>query len=153
MHAPPGSRPGLAKTHGERLVLSRVLTFLRASDGRFRTMFETADVVTEGSVRTDDDPPVWYGTTSIVLPWPATLVTASARAFVATVAARDPHVRVRAMRTARREASLRAPAPLGCADCQLRVEATGDGLRIDVDVQAPLTLPSRLGALGRGPAG
>jgi len=147
------SGPGLAKTRGERLVRARVVTFLRGSDARFRAMFDVADVVSEGAARGDGEQAVWYGTTSLILPWPDTLSVPAERTFVAAVAARDPHVRLRAVRTAHREASLRAPGALGRAECELRVEAGDDGLRIDVDVQAPLTLPSHLGVLGRGPAG
>ncbi len=153
MIAAHASGPGLAKTRGERLVRARVLTFLRGSEGRFRAMFEAADVMTEGAVQVEAEAAVWYGTTSLVLPWPSELCSPTVRDFVAAVATRDPHVRLRAMRTARREACLRAPSPLGRAECELRMEARNDGLRIDVDVQAPLTLPSHLGVLGRDPAG
>jgi hypothetical protein len=149
-HAP---RPGLAKTRGERPVRACVLTFLRASDGRFRAMFEAADVMTEGAVEVSNEVAVWYGSTSLILPWPPELDSPTAREFVAAVAARDPHVRLRAVRMARREACLRAPSPLGRVECELKMEARDDGLRIDVDVQAPLTLPSHLGVLGGGPAG
>ena len=145
--------PGLAKTRGERLVRARVLTFLRGSEGRFRAMFDAADVMSEGAVEVEGDDAVWYGTTSLILHWPADLGSPVVRDFVAAVASRDPHVRLRAVRTARREACLRAPSPLGRVECELRMEARDDGLRIDVDVQAPLTLPSHLGVLERGPAG
>jgi hypothetical protein len=153
MSAPNEPRPGLAKTRGERIVQARVVTWLRGSDARFRAMFEAADVVSEGSVRRDDAHAVWYGTTSLVLAWPSTLSRAPTREFVAALAARDPHVRLRAVRTAYREASLRAPGALGRVECEVRVGARDDGLRIDVDVQAPLTLPSHLGVIGRGPTG
>jgi hypothetical protein len=150
MNARPPSRPGLAKTRGERLVRVRVVTALRASDGRFREMFDGADVVSEGAVQESDTGATWFGTTSLVLAWPASLGDATSRAFVAALAGRDPHVRLRALRIAHREACLRAPGSLGCAECEVRVGAGDDGLRIDVDVQAPLTLPSHLGALERG---
>jgi hypothetical protein len=145
------SRPGLAKTRGERLVASRAATWLRGSDGRFRAMFAAADAVSEGSVRHEGAGPVWYGTTSLALPWPHSLAPAS-RDFVAAVAAQDLHVRLRAVRAAFREASLRAPGSMGRATCEVRVAAREDGLRIDVDVQAPLTLPSHLGVRRKGPS-
>lgn len=148
----PASRPGLAKTRGERLVRTRVVTWLLGSDGRFRTLFEDADAMSEGSVKVEGSRAVWYGTTSLILAWPESVSPAS-REFIAAVAARDPHVRLRAIRTAHREASLRAPGPLGRVECELKVEATPEGLRIDVDVQAPLTLPSHLGLTRPGPAG
>jgi hypothetical protein len=133
-------RPGLAKTRGERLVRSQVVALVRVSDGRLRAMFDAADVVSEGSVRSDRDVSVWYGTTSLILPWPQGLSVSRARDFFACIAAKDPHVRLRAVRTAHREATLRAPGSLGRAECEVRVAAREDGLWIDVDVQAPLTL-------------
>ncbi len=153
-------RPGLAKTRGERVVRVRVVTVVRSSNGELRAMFDAADVMSEGSVRprqTATGAPVWYGSTSLILPWPPGLggsqAPAPARAFLAAVAARDPHVRLRAVRIAHREASLRAPGVLGRAECELRVADGDGGLRIDVDVQAPLTLSphrSHLGASGDG---
>ena len=152
MESPLALRPGLAKTRGERLVRARAVTWLLASDGRFRTLFERADAVSEGQVKLEGSASVWYGTTSLVLAWPASL-SPSSRAFVAAVASRDPHVRLRAVRTAHREASVRAPGLLGRAECEVQVVARDDGLRIDVDVQAPLTLSTHLGLLERGPVG
>ena len=127
---------------------------VRASDARFRAMFDCADIVSEGSARREGAMTVWYGTTSLALSWPAELssrsqrpgpayATGAARAFLVEVAGRDLHVRLRAVRVAYREASVRAPGSLGRASCELRIAAGEDGLRIDVDVQAPLTLPSQ----------
>jgi len=144
------SGPGLAKTHGDRLVRTRALTSVRGSEGRFRAMFAHADAVSEGAVRVERALPVWYGTTSLILPWPERLPPSS-WGFVAAVAVRDPHVRLRAVRWAHREACTRAPGPLGRVECEVRMGAEEGGLRIDVDVQAPLTLPSNLGLSGRGP--
>jgi len=146
MDASHASGPGLAKTRGERLVRVRVVTALRTSDARFRAMFETADVLSEGSVVSASSVSTWFGTTSLILAWPPGMVSPAERAFVAALASRDPHVRLRAVRVAHREAALRAPGSLGCLECEVRVEAGDDGLRIDVDVQAPLTLPFHLGA-------
>jgi hypothetical protein len=151
MNAPDSPRPGLAKTRGDRLVRRIAATWLLASDGRFRAMFDAADVVNEGSVRGAGRLAEWFGTTSLILAWPASIEDPSSRAFVAAVAERDPHVRLRAIRVARREASLRAPAPLGRVECEVRFGSNEAGLRIDVDVQAPLNLPSDVGASGRDP--
>ncbi len=148
---PDDSRPGLAKTRGERVLRIRAVTALHASDARFRAMFDAADAVSEGSAQAAGGPgeaAVWFGSTSLVLPWPAGVDSDGARAFLAALAGADPHVRLRAVRIAHREASHRAPGPLGRVECELRTAASAAGLRIDVDVQAPLTLPSRLGASG-----
>jgi hypothetical protein len=142
------SRPGLAKTRGDRHVHVRLVTLVRGSDGRLRAMFDAADVVSEGAMRASGDLPVWYGTTSLILPWPASYTEARDRAFLAAVAARDPHVRLRAVRIAQREASFRAPGRLGRAECEVTVALADNGLRIDVDVQAPLTLSPHQKQLG-----
>jgi hypothetical protein len=68
------------------------------------------------------------------------------RAFLAAVAERDVHVRTRAIRAAVREAAVRAAADtglgagsrLGRSQCEIRFAVDPRGVRIDVDVQAPL---------------
>lgn len=109
----------------------------RATDARWRELFESADTVSEGALRSEAAGAVWYGSSSFVLSLRAS-DTDETRAFLAEVAGRDVHVRLRALRAACREASLRAPGPLGSATCEMRVVAESRGLRIDVDVQAPL---------------
>ena len=47
--------------------------------GRMFYVFEVADVVSEGSVRVDRDEPHWYGTTSLILAWPAGFSVTEAR--------------------------------------------------------------------------
>ena len=92
---------------------------------------------------------VWYGTTSLILALPEGS-SAAERVFIAAVAARDLHVRLRAVRIAHREAACRAPGTLGRSSCEIRVVAEERGVRIDVDVQAPLIEGQHLGTLGRG---
>jgi hypothetical protein len=115
------------------VVLARRMLLVRASNARWREMFDRADVVSEGSVREEPQGRVWYGTTSLILPAPPADV-----AFFAAVAERDVHVRLRALRAAHREAASRAPGRLGRLSCEVRVTADPRGVRIDVDVQAPL---------------
>jgi hypothetical protein len=108
-------------------------------------LFDKADVVSEGSVRSEAGPEggrTWYGTTSVIL------LLDEDREAHAAVAATDLHVRLRAVRAATREASLRAPAPLGGVSCEIRVAEDARGVRIDVEVQAPLIE----GARGAEPA-
>jgi hypothetical protein len=128
------TRPGLAKARELPLVLSRTTTLLRAPDPRWRELFDHADIVSEGSVRAEANGRVWYGSTSLILRVP----DGADPALLAGLAARDVHVRLRALRTANREACLRAPARLGRFSCEIRVAPEGQGVRIDVDVQAPL---------------
>lgn len=109
----------------------------RATDARWRDLFESADTVSEGALRREGAGDVWYGSTSFILTMRAS-DGEGARAFIAEIASRDVHVRLRALRAACREASLRAPGTLGAATCEMRVSTESRGLRIDVDVQAPL---------------
>jgi hypothetical protein len=76
---------------------------------------------------------MWYGSTSLILP-----SDGGDNAFFAAVVERDIHVRVRALRAAYREAASRAPGRLGRISCEVRITADPRGVRIDVDVQAPL---------------
>jgi hypothetical protein len=131
------SGPGLAKTRGAPLVSLRRGTLARGNDAAWRALFEEADTVSEGSARAEGDKRVWYGTTSLILvisPLPGK----KSLDFLAAFAARDLHVRLRALRAACREAALRAPARLGSSVCEIEVVSDSRGLRIDVDVQAPL---------------
>ncbi len=66
------------------------------------------------------------------------LVPVDKRVEALRVGERDVHVRLRAVRIAHREALHRAPAPLGTATCEMRFMLDPEGLRIDVDLQAPL---------------
>ena len=126
-------RPGLAKARAQPVVLARQMLLVRASDARWRDMFNRADVISEGGVREEASGRQWYGSTSIILPAdPADI------AFFAAVAERDVHVRLRALRAAHREAGSRAPGRLGRLTCEVRITADPRGVRIDVDVQAPL---------------
>ena len=138
------AKPGLAKTRGEREIHVRSATLVRGSWARWKELLAAADVVSEGAEQTDADGPAWFGSTSLLV------VLAHSgekeRDFLASLALRDPHVRLLATRIARREASARASAPLGRASCEVRASADPRGLRIDVDLQAPLIVGARRGA-------
>jgi hypothetical protein len=127
------TRPGLAKARRLPYVLAHTTTLLRAAEPSWRELFERADVVSEGCARDEASGRAWYGSTSLVLDVPEI-----DRATLAAVVARDIHVRLRAVRTAHREASLRAPGRLGRFSCEIQVAPDPRGVRIDVDVQAPL---------------
>jgi hypothetical protein len=132
------TRPGLAKARGLPFVLARSTTLVCAPDPRWRELFESADIVSEGSARQEATGTVWYGSTSLILRPPEEPGVAFDPAFLSGLAARDIHVRLRAVRTALREACLRAPCRLGRFTCEIRVVPDEAGVRIDVDVQAPL---------------
>jgi len=128
--------PGLAKSRGPSLITTTHSARVRASDVRWRELMETADVMSEGSARREAIGSTWYGSTSMILAIPQ--ASEEERTFLAAVADRDVHVRLRVLRIALREATLRAPAPLGSSHCEIRVQSDQRGVRIDVDVQAPL---------------
>jgi len=110
---------------------------VRTTESRVREMFASADVVTEGGPRDEAAGRMWYGTTSLILAMPAD-VSEHERELVRAVLERDVHLRVRALRAAAVEHKARAPGRLGRISSEIRVELAGGGLRIDVDVQAPL---------------
>lgn len=128
--------PSLAKTRGDRLLATRSYLLVRGSDARFRDLLSAADAVSEGAARTEGTDVVWYGSTSLVVDLPPE--HRGGRAFVVQMAMRDPHLRLRVIRLAKREAAMRAPGPLGRAVCEVRFSSDERGLRIDVEVQAPL---------------
>jgi hypothetical protein len=139
--------PGIAKTRLRLLEVARSPR-VRSVDARWRVLFEKADAVSEGRVQHETGGDVWYGSTSLILAYPETATPAD-REFLAAVAARDLHVRVRALRIARREAASRAPGVLGQSTCEIRFVTTKGGVRIDVDVQAPLIEGRHLGTSGK----
>jgi hypothetical protein len=114
-------------------LLARETVLVRACSNRWTELFESADILSEGSARQEAHGRVWYGTTSLIL-----TTEGADTALLAAIAARDVHVRLRALRVARREACLRAPGRLGRLGCEVQVKPDPRGVRIDVDVQAPL---------------
>lgn len=128
--------PGLSKARGSNLGKTRAGALVGTADARWRDLVEAADVMSEGSSRLEASGATWYGSTSLVFALPES--SDVDRAKLLTLASGDPHLRVRVLRLAHREAAARAPAPLGRVVCELRASSDPRGLRIDVDVQAPL---------------
>jgi hypothetical protein len=124
--------PGLAKARALPVVLSRSVVMLSVPDVHWRVLFDQADVVSEGAVREESGRRTWYGSTSIILP------TREDTARLAGLAPFDVHARTRALRAARREACSRAPSPLGRLACETHFSTDPLGVRIDVEVHAPL---------------
>ena len=122
----------------------RRATLVRGLDAEWRALFQAADAVSEGSVKGDASGQTWYGSTSVILVLRDD-TSPRDRALVALVAAKDLHVRLRAVRLAQREAQLRAPSTLGRCSCEIRVGSEARGVRIDVDIQAPLIEGARRG--------
>ena len=139
--------PTIVKARKPALVSMDRRARLRVHEAVWREMFDRADLVSEGSCRDEKGVRVWYGTTSLILPLGLPF-THEERHFLAAVAARDLHVRLRAIRVAHREAQSRAPAALDNATCEITVSSDPGGVRIDVDIQAPL-IEGRLGTSKR----
>jgi len=111
--------------------------FVRTTEGRWRDLFCEADAVSEGGVKDEKNGRVWYGMTCLILGLPVE-TPVEERAFLLALAEKDVHVHVHALRCATREAQSRAPGMLGRTVCEVRFSEDPRGLRIDVDVQAPL---------------
>ena len=111
--------------------------FVRTTEGRWRDLFAAADAVSEGGIKEEKSGRVWYGMTSLILGLPVE-TPVEERAFLRALAEKDVHVHLHALRCATREAQSRAPGMLGRTVCEVRFSEDPRGLRIDVDVQAPL---------------
>jgi hypothetical protein len=128
--------PSLAKARAPALV-ERAGGFVRTNEGRWRELFDSADVISEGAAKVEGDGRVWYGSTSLILSLP-TGTPEEERTFLRALGEKDMHVHLHALRCAHREAQSRAPGMLGRLVCELSFRDDPRGLRIDVDVQAPL---------------
>jgi hypothetical protein len=111
--------------------------FIRTTEGRWRDLFSEADAISEGGIKDEKSGRVWYGSTSLILGLPVE-TPVEERAFLRALAEKDVHVHVHALRCATREAQSRAPGMLGRTVCEVTFSEDPRGLRIDVDVQAPL---------------
>lgn len=111
---------------------------IRTTEGRWRELFAAADAMSEGAAKVESNGErVWYGSTSLILELPVE-TSLEDRAKILAVAKKDVHAHVHALRCAHREAQSRAPGMLGRLACELHFSDDPRGLRIDVDVQAPL---------------
>jgi hypothetical protein len=139
-----GRGPGPAKTRFPPLFHPRTLHLLASSDARWGELFENADVVSEGAPRGDGNERAYFGSSDIVL-----LVQperpGETMDGLASAIARDPHVRLRAVRMARREAAQRACGPLDSLRAEITVSSCTRGVTIHVDVEARV-LPDRRAA-------
>jgi hypothetical protein len=146
-------RPGLRKATTLPIVRKRTAELVSSVDYRWRELFEAADVMSEGATREEPGGPVYYGSTSVLLPRASQggLVPDAEVDAVRELLAVDPHARVRAVRIACLEAQLRAEGPLGRVRAELVVREDARGIRIDVDVEARVHAQPEVG-LERGAA-
>jgi hypothetical protein len=134
----PPKRPGLVKAGREPFISRRSVPLVKSSDYRFRELFESADVMSEGKAKEDPDGAMYYGSTSILLPFVSKggAVPDEEAELLLALLATDPHARVRAIRIACLEAQVRARAPIGRVRAELFVRRDRQGLRVDVEVEA-----------------
>lgn len=130
--------PGLKKTHALPLLSSRKVELWQASDYRWRELFEAADVMSEGATRDEPDGTMYYGSTSILLPFSSRggLVPDDQAEAVSRLLSKDPHARLRATRVARLEAQVRSAAPIGRVRAELGVSIVQHGIQVSVEVEA-----------------
>ncbi len=123
------------------LVQRRTVELFSAVAGRWGEIVESADVVSEGRAEPEGDRLVYYGSTSVLLlrrSAGGALPDAELGAIAALLRV-DPHVRLRVLRLARREAEARATfwgAPLGTVHAEIDVAPSARGVALLVEVVA-----------------
>jgi hypothetical protein len=134
-------RPGPHKIRRLPVGERRACQLLQCVDYGWRELFEKADVVSEGAIREDAEGPVYYGSTSLLLAWSLQggSNACSSREQILRLLRVDPHARLRAVRIACLEAQLRARRAIGSVRAELAVRPDVRGVRIDIDVEAPIS--------------
>jgi len=94
--------------------------------------------MSEGATRFEPDGEMYYGSTSILLPFSSRggLVPDDQGEQVVRLLSRDPHARLRATRIARLEAQVRSAAPIGRVRAELGVKSVAQGIQVGVEVEA-----------------
>ncbi len=130
--------PGLIKIRAPSPVTRRLLSVVGASDSLWAALFEHADVVSEGLSSEEQGKLVYRGTTSVILldDRYGGLLTVSQSAQMAKIAGSDPHLRVRLVRLAQREALSRVSQPLDCTYIEIIVRSDPRGICAEMDVFA-----------------
>src|SRR6266545_3558939 len=139
----PG-RPGLAKTRQQPLFQIRDVRLAASSDARWSELFEKADVVSEGGAFGEGPERAYFGSSNIVLLLRPERPGVTMEQLASAVAL-DPHVRVRALRMARREAEQRANGPLDRVRAEITVSPSPRGVAVHVDVHAQVFPDRRRG--------
>ena len=114
---------------------------MASSDARWAEIFESADVMSEGAPRGEGSERSYFGSSNIILLVAPEDPNQTVQSLAGAIAC-DPHVRLRAMRVARREAAQRANAPLERVRTEITVSPCATGVAVHVDVEA-LVLPDR----------
>ena len=131
----PAQGPGLTKTRIAPLFHSRTLLLVASSDARWARLFEKADIVSEGAPRGEGDDRAYFGSSDILL-FVRPERQGDSMDRLAGAIAQDPHVRLRAVRMARREAQQRAQGPLDSLRAEITVSPSPRGVTVHVEVEA-----------------
>lgn len=136
----PTAFPGLVKIRSVPLVQQRHIELRTAHEGRWREILDAADVVSEGRARQEGTSLVYYGSTSVLLPRRSAggLLPDLDVASLAALLRLDPHVRLRALRIAHREAQARAGASMRMVLAEIQINEAHRGVIIAVEVTARL---------------
>jgi hypothetical protein len=134
----PRAGPGVVKVRAAPIMQKRTLDLAALPDGRWQKIVDAADVVSEGRVEAEGHRRVYYGSTSVLLLRRSAggdLPDAEIERLAALLRA-DPHVRLRVLRIARREAAARAGEPLGTLRAEIDVAPCTRGVSLLVEVVA-----------------
>jgi hypothetical protein len=107
--------------------------------------------MSEGAARGEGSDRSYFGSSNIIL----LIAPEGPEQTVQTLAgavALDPHVRLRAMRVARREAAQRAHGPLDRVRTEITVSPCAKGVAVHVEVEAQVLRDRRVKTRGRKPA-
>jgi hypothetical protein len=123
----------------------------QSSDYRWRELFESADVMSEGATRDEPEGATYYGSSSILLPFRSRggNVPDEHASDLIVLIQRDPHARLRAVRIACLEAQVRCNGPIGRVRAELFVRGDLRGIRVDVEVEARVFSDSALSGTPR----
>jgi hypothetical protein len=126
----------------------RKVELVAAEEGSIMEMVDKADVVSEGLAQSEAGKLVYYGSTSLLLPAQSRggMLPDPEIETMAAVLAHDPHLRLRALRIAQREALSRASGELGPMRAEIQVSASEKGVVVTVDVVAVVDVGAAGGA-------
>lgn len=134
-------RPGLVKVRRAPHFSTTTKSFVKLLDGAVKTWVELADVVSEGSSQSDaQGRPVYFGSSSIVLEWSRAPDERLCDPELSPLVMSDPHLRVRALRIARREAEVRAGGELCSMRADLLAHTSRRGIVLTIDVEARVSV-------------
>ncbi len=121
--------PGLAKVRTLPTLKTKRIVLVAVTEWHVRDWLESADVVSEGN---PDATGHYYGTTSIII----TQAVLPAHEGLVTALLSDPHLRLRALRVAAREAASRGARGSIMAELSVKHEARGIIVTIDVEAKS-----------------